>query len=64
VLALFLDALRLLRSTFRSRTHRAAENLFLRKQLACNAERQIRPKRLDNATRLTLALLSRVRRVA
>ena len=59
-LALLLDALRLLRSTFRSRTHLAAENLFLRKQLACYVERQIRPKRPDNATRLTLALLSPV----
>ena len=38
----------------------AAENLFLRKQLACYVERQARPKRADNATRITLALLSRV----
>lgn len=36
-----------------------AENLFLRKQLACYVERQVPPKRPDNAIRITLALLSR-----
>jgi hypothetical protein len=34
-LALLTDLLHLLRLMFRSRTHLAAENLFLRKQLAC-----------------------------
>ena len=56
---LLFDLLRLSRSTRRSRSHLAAENLFLRKQLACYVERQVRPKRPDNATRITLALLSR-----
>jgi hypothetical protein len=32
---------------FRSRTQLAAENLFLRKQLACYVERRIRPRRND-----------------
>jgi putative transposase len=59
-LALLFDLLRLLRSILRSRSHLAAENLFLRKQLACYLERQCRPKRPDNAARITLALLSRV----
>ena len=59
-LALLFDLLRLSGSTLRSRSHLAAENLFLRKQLACYVERQARPKRADNATRITLALLSRV----
>ena len=59
-IALLFDLLRLSRSTLRSRSHLAAENLFLRKQLACYVERQARPKRPDNATRITLALLSRV----
>jgi transposase InsO family protein len=58
-LALLSDILRLLRSTVRSRAELAAENLFLRKQLACYVERQIRPTRADNATR-PLVLLSRV----
>ncbi len=36
----------------------AAENLFLRKQLGCYIERQVRPRRTDDASRTTLALLS------
>ena len=59
-LALFLNVLWLFRSTLRSRSHLAAENLFLRKQLACYVERRCRPKRPDNGTRITLALLSRL----
>ena len=37
----------------------AAENLFLRKQLALFQERQIKPRRADDATRATLVWLSR-----
>jgi len=43
----------------RSRTSLAAENLFLRKQLAYYQERKLKPRRADNPTRLTLVLLSR-----
>ncbi len=43
----------------RSRTSLAAENLFLRKQLAFYQERKVKPRRADNPTRLTLVLLSR-----
>jgi putative transposase len=43
----------------RSRISLAAENLFLRKQLAFYQERKIKPRRADNRTRLTLVLLSR-----
>ena len=43
----------------RSRTSLAAENLFLRKQLAFYQERKVKPRRADNSTRLTLVLLSR-----
>jgi hypothetical protein len=43
----------------RSRTALAAENLFLRKQLAFYQERKIRSRRFDNATRFMLVLLSR-----
>jgi len=39
-LALLTDLLRLLRLTFQSRARLAAENLFLRKQLACYIERK------------------------
>ena len=43
-----------------SRRHLAAENLFLRKQLAFYQERKIRPGRIDPASRLTLVLLSKL----
>jgi len=43
---------------FRSRAQLAAENLFLRKQLACYIERQVRPRRTDDASRIALVLLS------
>jgi hypothetical protein len=40
-----------------SRTHLAAENLFLRKQLARYIERQVKPHRANDATRITLVAL-------
>ena len=43
----------------RSRSSLAAENLFLRKQLAFYQERKVKPRRADNPTRLTLVVLSR-----
>jgi len=58
-LSLFGDLLRFLALGLRSNTSLAAENLFLRKQLAFYQERKIRPRRLDNPTRLTLVWLSR-----
>jgi putative transposase len=42
----------------RSSASLKAENLFLRKQLALYLERQIKPRRAKDATRLILALLS------
>src|SRR5262249_45708289 len=39
--------------------HLAAENLVLRKQLALYVERQAKPRRADDATRITLVALSR-----
>jgi len=39
-----LAVLRLLRLMFWSRTQLAAEHLFLRKQLACYVEREVRPR--------------------
>jgi hypothetical protein len=43
----------------RSRANLAAENLFLRKQLALYIERQVKPDRADDATRIALVALSR-----
>jgi transposase InsO family protein len=42
----------------RSRAQLSAENLFLRKQLALYVERQVKPCRADDATRITLVALS------
>ena len=44
----------------RSRTQLAAENLFLRKQLALFQERKVRPRRADDSTRWIMATLSRL----
>jgi putative transposase len=48
----------LIASTMRSRSQLAAENLFLRKQLALYLERQVKARRADDATRITLVALS------
>src|SRR5208283_4339566 len=58
-LNLFADLLRFLVLGFRSKSSLAAENLFLRKQLAFYKERSIRPRRTSQPTRLTLLWLSR-----
>jgi putative transposase len=57
---LLVDALKFLSLGFRSRSRLAAENLFLRKQLALYAERRVRSRRADDATRLTLVVLARL----
>src|ERR1700716_564896 len=53
------DGLRFLRQMACSHSALAAENLFLRKQLAFYQERKIRP-RLSNAARFSLLLWSRL----
>jgi putative transposase len=58
-LTIFGDLFRLVALSLRSKSSLAAENLFLRKQLAFYRERKIKPRRTDNRTRLTLALLGR-----
>jgi putative transposase len=58
-LNIFGDLLRLVALSLRSKSSLAAENLFLRKQLAFYQERSIKPRRTDNPTRLTLVWLSR-----
>jgi putative transposase len=57
---LLADLLRWLRLAFRSSRSIQAENLFLRRQLALYIERGAKPRRIDTATRLGLALLSRL----
>jgi hypothetical protein len=53
------DLVRFLCLGLRSRTSLAAENLFLRKQLAFYQERKVKPRRADNPTRVTLVPISR-----
>ncbi len=57
---LLIDALRFVSLGLRSRSQLAAENLFLRKQLALYQERRVKPRRADDATRITLLVLSRL----
>jgi hypothetical protein len=52
-----LNFARFLGSLLQSHCTLAAENLFLRKQLALYQERQVRPRRPTDATRLTMVLL-------
>jgi putative transposase len=52
------DLLRWLLLTFRSSQSIQAENLFLRRQLALYIERDVKPRRIDAATRIGLTLLS------
>lgn len=59
VLGLGAAALAFVGTAFRSRTALAAENLFLRKQLALYRERHVKPGRASDAIRLALALLAR-----
>src|SRR5258706_4729178 len=58
-LALALDLVRLVALASRSHGSLAAENLSLGKRLAYYLERQVKPRRADTATRLTLLLLGR-----
>ena len=56
---LLADVLRWIRLAFRSAKSIQAENLFMRRQLALYAERGIKVRRVDPATRVALAILSR-----
>ncbi len=60
ILHVVFDAIALGRNLLRSRSALAAENLFLRKQLTFFVEREQTPRRTDNATRFTMATLSRL----
>src|ERR1700737_4124837 len=54
------DGLQFLRQMACSHSALAAENLFLRKQLAFYQEHKIRPRRLSNAARFSLLLCARL----
>jgi putative transposase len=59
ILMLFGDGGRYLMCRLRSPNALAAENLFLRKQLALYQERHVKPQRVTQAARLTLTWLAR-----
>jgi putative transposase len=59
LLMLLVDVVHYLGLCLRSPATLAAENLFLRKQLALYQERQLTPKRVTPATRITLTWLAR-----
>src|SRR5215813_1915789 len=54
------DLVHLLILVSRSRRALAAENLFLRKQLALFQERKVKPRRAHDSTRLIMVILSRL----
>ena len=54
------DLVRLLVLASRPRRALAAENLFLRKQLAFFQERKLKPHRAHDSTRLTIVILRRM----
>ena len=54
------DLVRLLVLVSRSRRALAAENLFLRKQLALFQERKLKPHRVHDSTRLIMVILGRM----
>jgi putative transposase len=58
ILRLAGDLLQVVARSARSRAQLDAENLFLRKQLAMYAERRVKPRRADDATRIALVGLS------
>jgi len=55
-----IDLIALTALAFRQRRATAAEILVLRRQIALYKERGIKPRRIDPATRISLALLSRL----
>ena len=60
IVGVAFDVLRLVVSFLRSSSAIRAENLVLRKQLASYIERGIKPRRVDHATRVSLALFTRM----
>ena len=58
--SVLLDLGRVLLSALRSRAALAAENPFLRKQLALFQERKVKPRRAADSTRWSMATVSRL----
>ena len=59
LLTLLVDVVRYCGLCFRAPTALAAENLFLRKQLALYQECHVKPQRATDTTRLALVWLAR-----
>src|SRR5215471_5881185 len=59
IVPVVIDLIRLAILAVHSRRALAAENLFLRKQLALFQERQVKPRRAHDSTRWMMATLSR-----
>src|SRR5216684_4699820 len=57
---LIAEAVRWCGLVLRSQRSIEVENLFLRRQLALYMERGVKPRRMDSATRIALALLARL----
>jgi putative transposase len=60
IVQLLWDSVRFVVLVCRPRRALVAENVFLRRQLALYKERGLKPRRLDAATRASLAFLSRL----
>ena len=60
IVQLLADFARFVILQFRPTRPIQAENLFLRRQLALFKERGIKPRRVDTATRISLAVLGRL----
>ena len=60
VLRLLADVVQFTALVFKPRQAIVAENLILRRQIALFQERRIQPRRIDAATRLSLALCTRL----
>jgi putative transposase len=60
IMRLMVDAAAVAVLVFRPRLTTSAEILVLRRQLALFKERGVRPRRIDAATRVSLAMLSRL----
>ena len=54
------DALRQAMLLFRSNSSIRAENLFLRRQLALDIERGVRPRQIEAGIRVSLAMLAKL----
>src|SRR5262249_12633257 len=60
LLSIVADIVRFVGEAVRPHAQVAAENLFLKKQLALYVEHQVKPRRADDATRIVLVALSRL----